>query len=107
MSHYSIDNLPDEALPELSDLTGDVRILAEMVGVRLALKISERFDGTPARLFGHRRWLIRWRDCQIRAEYDNGGVSGVDLARRYGLSDRHIWTILGKVPGEDRQLRLF
>lgn len=107
MSRYSIDNLPDDALPEMEELAGDLRILAELVGVRMALKISERFDGTPARLYGHRRWLTRFRDGKIREEYDRGGVSGVELARRYGLSDRHIWNILGKVEGENQQLMLF
>jgi len=107
MSSYTIDKLPDEALPAVVELKGDLRMLAEKVGVRLALQISELFDGTPARLYGHRRWLVVWRDRQIRAEYDKGGVSVVDLARKYGLSERHVYNILGQEPGEDRQLRLF
>jgi AraC-like DNA-binding protein len=107
MSTYTINDMPDQYLPELSDLTGDLRMLAELVGVRMALQISALFDGTPARLYGHRRWLIRWRDQLIRAEYDKGGISIIDLARKVGLSDRHVLTILGKVPGEERQMKLF
>jgi Mor family transcriptional regulator len=107
MSKYTVDDLPEDALPRLSDLSGDLRMVANLVGVRMALKISELFDGTPARLYGHRRWLLGWRDKIIREEYDNGEISGVDLARKYGLSDRQIWNILGKVEGDDRQLRLF
>lgn len=107
MSSYTIDKLPDEALPEIDELKGDLRMLAETVGVRQALQISELFDGTPARLYGHRRWLLKWRDRQIRADYDKGGISVVDLARKYGVSERHVYNILGQEPGEDRQLRLF
>lgn len=107
MSAYKVDKLPDEALPEIDELKGDLRMLAELVGVRLSLQISELFDGTPARLYGHRRWLVNWRDRQIRAEYDRGGISVVDLARKFGISERHAYNILGQEPGEDRQLRLF
>lgn len=104
---YTIDDLPDEYLPEIDELSGDLRMLAEKVGVRTALQISALFDGTPARLYGHRRWVLKWRDKEIRAEYDKGGISIIDLARKVGLSDRHVLTILGKEPGEDKQLRLF
>lgn len=107
MSDYTIDDMPDEYLPDMTELNGDLLMLAEMVGVRTALRISALFDGTPARLYGHRRWLIRWRDQEIRAEYDKGGISIIDLARKVNLSDRHVLTILGKVPGEDKQLKLF
>ncbi len=107
MSAYTIDKLPEEALPEVHELSGDLRMLAEKVGVRQALEISELFDGTPARLYGHRRWLVVWRDRQMRADYDQGGVSVVDLARKYGISERHAYNILGQEPGQDKQLKLF
>ncbi len=104
---YTIDDLPDECLPELDELSGDLRMLAEKVGVRKALEISELFNGTPARLYGHHRWVVRQRDREMRKEYDRGGISVVDLARKYKVSERQAYTILGQEPGEDRQLRLF
>ncbi len=107
MSIYTVDKLPDEALPEVDELSGDLQMLAERFGVRLALQISELFDGTPARLYGHRRWLVKYRDQQMRGDYDNGGISVVDLARKYGVSERHAYNILGQEPGEDKQLKLF
>jgi len=107
MSTYTIDNLPDEALPALDELTGDLRLLAERFGVRLALQISALFDSTPARLYGHDRWVRKWRDKQMRAEYDRGGISIVALARKFGVSERHAYNILGLEPGEDKQMRLF
>ena len=107
MIDFTVDKLPDDALPAIDDLGGDMRMLAELAGVRLALRISELFGGTPLQLYGHRKWIIRYRDAVIRAEYDAGGISAVALARKYGISDRHIWNILGQAPVDDRQLRLF
>lgn len=107
MNRYSIEQLPDDLLPGLEDLSGDLRILAEMVGVRKALEISERFDGTPIRLYGHKKWLRRWRDQCMRDEYDRGDITVVDLARRHGVSDRTAFNILGKEPVDNRQLSLF
>lgn len=104
---YKIDDLPDDALPGLDELTGDLRMLAELVGVRKALEISELFGGTTACFFGHRRYLIRFRDKKIRAEYDSGGITVAELARKYNLTERYLYMILGKQPGEDRQMRLF
>ncbi len=104
---YSIDDLPDDCLPEIDELNGDLRMLAEKVGVRTALEISELFNGTTACFFGHKRHLNRWRDKQLRARYDRGGISVTELARKYNLSERHVYTILGQQPGEDRQMKLF
>lgn len=107
MSRYTIAQLPDEALPGLQDLTGDLRILAEMVGVRQALEVSERFDCTPARFYGHKKLIRSWRDVCIRRDYDTGDHTVVELARIYGISERQAYNILGMEPGEDRQLKLF
>ena len=95
MSSYTFDDLPDEALPDINELKGDLRMLAEKVGVRAALQASELFAGTPARLGGNRRYLVRWRDKQMRMEYDKGGISVVELSRKYGTSERHAYNILG------------
>ncbi|GAB6191132.1 Mor transcription activator family protein [Desulfocastanea catecholica] len=107
MNIFTIDRMPDDVLPTIDELSGDMRIVAELVGVRMALTIAERFGGTPVMLYGHKKWLIRWRDQEIRAEYDRGDISGVALARKHGLCDRQVWNILGREPGEDRQLKLF
>ena len=104
---YKVDDLPDDALPGLDELNGDLRMLAELVGVRRALEISELFNGTTACFFGHQRFLNRWRDKQIRAEYDRGGITVSKLARKYTICERQMYNILGQQPGEDRQLRLF
>ena len=104
---YKIDDLPDDALPGLDELNADLRMLAELVGVRTALKISELFAGTSICFFGHKRFIIRFRDRQIRAEYDRGGITVAELSRKYNLTERYVYMILGKSPGEDKQMRLF
>lgn len=107
MNRYSIEQMPDDVLPAITDLTGDLYILAEMVGVRKALEISERFDSTPIRLYGHKKWLRRWRDQCMREEYDQGNITVVELARRHNMGERQTFNILGKEPVDDRQLSLW
>ena len=41
----------------------------------------------------------------IRADYDSGSYTVIELARKYHLSDRQISNILGRP--DDRQLHLF
>lgn len=97
--------LPPDAWPQLEDLNGDMRRVAELIGVGNALKLAQRFDGISLRIYGWKTWRRSWRDQCIRRDYDTGRYSGTDLARKYGLQERQIWNILGKMDG--RQLRLF
>jgi len=103
-----IADIPDDALPSIDDLNGDLRIMAGLVGVRQALVIAEAFDGTPIRCYGIKKLKGRWRNSAIRQMADNG-VSVIRLARMYDLCDRQIKNILGTVDEETdgRQLRLF
>lgn len=99
--------LPDEALPALEELSGDLRLLAEIIGVRLALRVAQVFSGTPIRVYGVRKWIIRHRDRCMRREYDQGGISGVDLGRKYKVGERQTWYILGSAEPDERQIRMF
>jgi Mor family transcriptional regulator len=110
MNGFDIIELPDDALPEITELDGDMRLLAEIAGVRMALRIAQVFNGTYVRLAKWRGWIIRHRDKCMRRDYDTGGYTGVELARKYYLGERQVWNILGKVEGapkEDKQLKLF
>ena len=100
-----IIDLPPDAWPRIEDLSGDMRTVAELIGIGNALILAQRFDGTPVRIYGWKTWTRSWRDRCIRRDYDTGRYSGIELARKYGLQERQIWYILGKVDG--RQLRLF
>jgi len=108
IGEIDIIDLPDDALPELNKLSGDLRMLAEVpgVGVAQALRIAQIFGGTPIRIYGVQKWLRRHRDRCIRKDYDNS-VSAVELGRKYRLSERQIWNILGTPEPEERQIRLF
>jgi hypothetical protein len=102
--------LPDDALPALEDLDGDLRLLAEKIGdVRKALEIGQLIGSTPLRLTGVGKWLRRHRDRCMRREYDTGEITGEALARKYKLGDRQVWNILGS--GDEavdaRQMGLF
>ncbi len=103
----NIIKLPPDALPEIEDLHGDLRMLAEIVGVDKALIVAQVADGTPLRIYGGRRWVRKYRDQRMRQEYDQGGITVVDLARRHGLGERQAYNILGKAEPDNRQLELF
>lgn len=98
--------LPDDALPKIEELTGDLRILAEIAGVRLALEIGQRFHGTPIRVWNVEKFVRRHRDRCIRRDADRGR-SGVDLARKYRLTERQIWNILGSPEPDERQKEMW
>ena len=46
------------------------------------------------------------RDLWIIEMYD-AGYRATDIARAVGLCERQVWNILGREPGEDKQMRLF
>lgn len=94
-----VGKLPDEELPDIEELTGDLRMLADIVGVRAALRVSQAFNGTPIRLYGCKKWILRYRDRCIRRDADKG-MSGLDLGRKYGIGERRIWQILGQAEPE-------
>ena len=98
--------LPDDALPEIDELSGDLRLLAELAGVRVALRVARAVGGTMLRIPKIDRWQRRHRDRCIRRDYDNN-VSATCLARKYHLSERQIWTILGRAEADERQQTLW
>lgn len=101
-----IIELPVDALPDIEELTGDLRIVAELVGVANALRLGQVFHGVPIRLWNTGQWIRRWRDNQIRR--DSATLSGRELAIKYRLTERQIWNILGTTgDGDDRQKRLW
>lgn len=105
IDELDVIDLPEDALPELDNLSGDLRLLAEVTGVAMALRIAQIFGGT-IRVYGVGKWLRRHRDRCIRRDSDNG-TSAVALGRKYRLSERQIWNILGTPESEERQIRMF
>lgn len=88
--------LPKEAWPGFEELHGDLQEVAGLIGIGPALLLAQVFDGSPIRLYGIRQWARRHRDRCIRADYDTGRFTVIELGRRYALSDRQISNILGR-----------
>ena len=88
--------LPEEAWPKLDELTGDMRQVAELVGIGNALILAQAFDGTSINLYGWKSMVRKWRDRCIRSDYDTGKWTVITLARKYHLSDRQVSNILGR-----------
>ena len=89
-------DIPEEIMPEAKDLPGDLCDVAEIVGVRKTLQLAQRFRGTHVYFRSIDSLIRKKRNISIREEYDQG-VSVSRLARKYKLTSRQIWTILGQV----------
>lgn len=113
--HDHAFRLPDDALPALVELPGDMRRVAEIIrpfmasdraAVQAIFLLSSEFRGTNIYCRGLEEWRRTWRDRQIRAEYDRGDKVP-EIARRWELSERWVWDILGRLPEADNQLKLW
>ena len=89
MSDKVIDKLP-----------GDLREVAEIVGVENTLALVERFGGTYILVPKCEGLLREIRDNKIRALYDAGKSDIRALAIKFQLTDRTISAILKKVDTE-------
>lgn len=108
-----IIELPDEALPDLASLSGDLRLLAEIVGVRPALRVALILGGGMLYIGKIDAYARRLRDQAMRREFDRRATGETatavvrDLARKNKLSARQVWTILGSPEPDERQGKLF
>lgn len=75
-------------------MPGDLREVAELIGIKFTLALVERFGGAYIRVPRCENFYRILRDNKIRAAYDDGAVSIRELARRYEMSDRRISDIL-------------
>ena len=92
-------HIPDELLPAPEELPGDLALVAEVVGTRLTLELVRRLRGTAVYFRNVDPLLRRHRDRLIRQAYD-AGERVPDIARRFKISTRWVWHILGQ-PDED------
>jgi hypothetical protein len=91
-----IDSVSDAELPTINEMKGDMRLLAETIGVRAAFKVSQVFNGTCVRVWGWKRLKRELLRKRMRDEYDQGGITGTELFRKYGVSERWGWELLGR-----------
>lgn len=101
-------------LPTIDELPGDLKLIAEEVGVDGAVRLSRRFGGTEVYIPKLLRLDQRSRNKLIREEFDRrttvGGEVGIqvinEIARRPGMPcARQLQNILNAP--DDRQLGLF
>ncbi len=81
----------------LDQLPGDLRKIAEVVGVDAAVKIAKAFAGTYLYIHKIDAFLREMRDHDIRMEYAQGKKPR-ELAIKNRLTERQIWNILGFEP---------
>ena len=106
LEEFKMIELPADALPAIDELTGDLRLVALVVGVENALKLGQMFKGVPIRLWNTEKFIRRYRDNCIRR--DSETMSGRELALKYTLTERQVWNILGTTDrGDERQMSLF
>lgn len=107
--------IPDDALPSIADLPGDLRRVAEiisritkdeLIAVRAVCALVAEYRGTYIYCRNLDEWERAWRDSQIRAESD-AGTRVPDIARRWNLSERWVWDILGRLPVDEKQLKMW
>ncbi|MDP2168268.1 MAG: Mor transcription activator family protein [Thermodesulfovibrionales bacterium] len=85
----------DKEAEIISMLPGDLKRIAEVVGIEATVKIGRFFRGT--RLYiGDIGFLAReLRDLKIRQDFDSG-LNSRRLSIKYSLSERYIRKILGR-----------
>ena len=113
MSSFEVVHIPEDLIPRVDELPGDLSQLARVVeeivpgsGVKVVLRIAEEFRGTTVYFHNLDALLRQARNRLIIERYDKG-ERVPEIARDVRLSERQIWAILGKEPEEERQLKLF
>lgn len=86
----------------VEELPGDLSLLAETIesvapgkGLEATIKIAEIFRGTNIYCHNLDKLKKNARNKDIIEQYGKG-VSVADMARKNGISVRHIWNILGR-----------
>ncbi len=113
-----VDQLPEQYRPSMAELPGDMQLIAAAVeeafpgmGVPVVMVLAHQFGGGPLYIRNLKGSFLEWRNDQIRAMYDQGGISGRELAWYWRLSQSSIEKILAQDGGqralEEKQLKLF
>ena len=84
----------------ISRLPGDLKRVAEVIGVDNALALVSTFGGSYLIVPKCDGLVKEIRDNEIRSLYDGGEYTVRDLAWKFKLSDRQIQTILSKTGKE-------
>lgn len=85
----------------IEQLPGDLRRIAEVIGVKPTLDLAKAFRGTYLYVHNLDDMLREIRNEEIRAEYTAGKTKVSSLAIKHQLTERQIWNILGEEPEGD------
>ena len=96
MIEFKDFKLADGEIPTKEELPGDLQEVAEIIGVHHTLKLANRFRGSSVYFHNMDALLRKHRNKAIYKEYAQG-VTAPKLARKYRLSTRRIWKILGNI----------
>lgn len=101
-----INQLSEQFRLSVGELPGDTQLIAEAIeeslpglGIPVVLILARKFGGSPLYIRKLNGALLRWRNEQIRSMYDQGGVTGRQLAWFWQLSQSSIEKILAQ-PGQ-------
>jgi len=86
--------LPSADKKLVEKLPGDLKRIAEEVGLNNALKISAIFGGVSIYIPACAQLRRERRNQKIRSEYDAGSITVKNLASKYSLTERQTFTIL-------------
>jgi Mor family transcriptional regulator len=107
------ENIPDDLIPRVEDLQGDLLLVAQVVesvmpgcGVKVVMRLAAEFRGTYV-YFRNLDDIVRTARNRAIVEMYTKGQRVPEIARAVKLSERQVWTVLGSEPGDDRQLKLF
>ncbi len=110
---FSTQQLIKELDLTIEDLPGALAELARKLdklvpgrGLELTLKLGAEYRGTYVYFHSFDELERLVRDRWLVDQYGKG-IKVPLLAREVRLSERQVWAILGKEPGEEKQGRLF
>lgn len=98
----SIQNFSDNIIPRIEELPGDLSQLAKAIedvvpglGVNIVLRVASEFRGTHIYFHNLDSITRKARNRFILEKYDKG-IKVPEIARIVRLSERQVWTVLGK-----------
>lgn len=100
----NMQNCPDNIIPRIEELPGDLSQLAKAIedvapglGVNIVMRVASEFRGTQIYFHNLDSITRKARNRMIIEKYDNG-MKVPEIARIIRLSERQVWTVLGKEP---------
>ena len=114
MAEKKLLSIPDEYLPAIEDLPGDLRLIAEAVelylpgmGAKVAVILATEYRGQNLYFRGVDYLEKQIRDEAIRTEYDQGARI-IELGLKWNLCRSAVEKIVARPDQvEARQLRMF